>query len=219
MPQWIEAPTVTPDAVARGVSTMSPGGGKEIYFDSSSQRAQYDSAGAPQVPVTDPAYVPEIVTAAPSPEALAQTLPPDVLKAMANGGTPSAESIRALITSQPPKIVSTAQPVYGAPSSAAVELTIPVGNGVTARVTFTAQPAQIHWRKLIRHLEIEAEETDDERAKRETPDLAKLAAEALERQRGLNLRTKQPAGEAVVTRPLKRRKRKDDGSAPESGQS
>jgi hypothetical protein len=167
---------------------MSAGGGKEIHFDSSSLRSQYDAGGAPQVDVTDPAYVPEIVTGAqPTPRQLAENIPPDVLKAMANGGRPSDESLRALAmggaiigANIPPVTIPNHFPLPRAASST-VELTIPVGNGVTARVTFSGQPARIHWRKLIRHLEIEAEDADETIAPPQ-PDLVALADAALQRQ-------------------------------------
>jgi hypothetical protein len=173
---------------------MSAGGGKEIHFDSSALRAQYDGGGTAQVPVTDPAYVPEIVTGpTPTPQQLAENIPPDVLKAMANGGTPSPESLRLMMSQnlqpvnnrgvdggpapfQPPFM----RPPQNMMERSAVELTIPVGNGVTARVTFTSQPARIHWRKLIRHLEIEAEDAD-ESVPSQQPDLVALADAALRR--------------------------------------
>ena len=47
--------------------------------------------------------------------------------------------------------------------SGAIEMTIPVGGGVTARVVFVGGvPSSRQWHKLIRHLEIEAEEEPDD---------------------------------------------------------
>jgi hypothetical protein len=238
MPQYVDGPMITPDSVARGVPQMSAGGGKEIHFDSSALRAQYDGGGNPQMDVTNPAYVPEIVTGpTPTPQQLAENIPADVLEAAANGKPVTPEMIARMRGLTPVKTATDVGRAFSAPlftsqpQPTAVELTIPVGNGVTARVTFTSQPARIHWRKLIRHLEIEAappdaDEDEYERQERtrleaapKEPDLIALAEAALRRQANGNIRP-EPAGasQPELPRPVKRRKRKNVSGAAEPGQ-
>lgn len=199
---------------------MSAGGGKEIHYDSSAMRAQYDQGGG--MDVADSAYVPPI--AEPTPQALAETLPKDVLEAMARGGAPSPESIRKMAMNLPAATAAAHQaaPQLFKPSEqVAVELTIPVGRGMTARVTFNAQPTSRHWQRLLKHLEIEADPENDEE---QGSDLSRLADEALahaaaieqtqfrRRERdAIDLRAGNGSGEPIVSRPAKRRKRKDDG--------
>lgn len=228
VPQWVDSPVVGPDTVARGVPRTSAGGGQEIHYDSSMQRAEFANGGGQPLDVTDPAYVPQIV--APSAGALAETLPPDVLDAMAKGNPLTPEQIQALSRRAPVQHAPIAIPQMAIPiqhNSAMLELVIPVGNGITARVSFTtAQPAQVHWRKLIRHLEIEADPIyEEDRNEREAQriaaekHLAGIRAElAREANSGDgNIQAGNDAGESELPRPVRRRKRKNDGASPEPG--
>lgn len=166
MPDWVQGPAIGPEAlaVAMGHQTTSPGGAKEIYVDSGVLRSQYEN-GMPPDPST---YQPEYTDVSAAP---AQTpaggepmlLPPEVLEAMKNGQPPPAHLMVGLAAQAPGRPALPAPPreqirvLPGPLPHAAAEMVIPVGNGITARVSFDSAPRPSHYRKLIRHLEIEAD--------------------------------------------------------------
>lgn len=227
--QWVDSPAVTPDSIARGVAQMTPGGGQEIHFDSSHQRAQFANGGGQALDVTDPGYVPQFA-APPSAGTLAETLPPDVLEAMAKSQPLTPEQIQALSRNAP---VQRALPLTVFPPNFAtqtpdqVELTIPVGN-MTARVTFSGQPSAKHWRRLIRHLEIEADPETEEADNHEREEqriaaekhLAKIREELAREADGSarDIRAVPGSSESELPRPVKRRKRKNVDATAEPGE-
>lgn len=148
-PQWIDSPAVGPEALAVG-NQAAPPGQKEIHFDSTAARMAYESGG-----MSMPDAYPQAEYREVPPEALAD-LPSEVRDAMVNGQPPPPHLMPKLAL-PPPQT-----PAFGRPrvqSPALVELVIPVGSGVTAHVEFQGGiPSGQHWRKLIRHLEIEADE-------------------------------------------------------------
>lgn len=164
MPDWVNGPAIGPEALAVMNQSQTNPNGKEVYFDSSAVRGQYERGG-----LEPENYVAVEYTPVPSaPGGVDPSMPNELLEALAAGKPPpphlmppppnSTTSVRQL----PPPM---SQPHWQTPVSAslppgAIEMTIPVGDGITARVIFTGRPdgqiAGIHYRKLIRHLEIEA---------------------------------------------------------------
>jgi hypothetical protein len=144
---------IGPEALAVGIPGVSPNGGKEIYVDSTAVRSAYERGGL------DPAsYATDITPQGPA-AAAPEALPQELIDAMRNGQPPPAHVMPTL--TQPPRPLPSpfSPPPAPVPLSGAVEMMIPVGGGVTARVMFVGGvPSSRQWLKLIRHLQIEAEE-------------------------------------------------------------
>ena len=219
MPDWVNGPAIGPEALALMNQNQTNPTGKEIYFDSSAVRGQYERGGLEPDNYVAAEYSP--VPAAPS--GVDPSMPNELLEALAAGKPPPAHLMPAP-TQQPQQQLSppASQPMHWqAPVSAslpagAIEMTIPVGDGITARVIFSgrrdSQIAGIHYRKLIRHLEIEAYEEQKPSPRRSAPAIIEQTVP-----RELDIRTGDDAGQAELPRPPKRRVRKNVGVSGKPG--
>ena len=197
MPDWVNGPAIGPEALALMNQNQTNPTGKEIYFDSSAVRGQYERGGLEPDNYVAAEYSP--VPAAPG--GVDPSMPNELLEALAAGKPPPAHLMpppqnspqQANLQLSPPA----SQPMHWqAPVSAslpagAIEMTIPVGDGITARVIFSGKPnsqvGSVHYRKLIRHLEIEAYEENGGKPK-------------------INVKSADTAPTGVVDRPKRRRK-------------
>jgi hypothetical protein len=132
---FITGPPIGPDALALagGIPTD---GGKELRYDSSALRSQWEGAG---MPIADAGY---------NPAALEQQIPPEILDAMRRGAPPPM----AALPPPPPQQFSMPQPQLK------FDMVLPLGDGVVARIAFTGEPGVKQWKRLLKHLLIEAEE-------------------------------------------------------------
>jgi hypothetical protein len=220
MPDWVSGPMIGPEALAVGIPGVSPNGGKEIYVDSTAVRSAYERGGL------DPAsYAIDVTSQAPSDaqrriEANApEALPQELIDAMRNGQPPPAHVMPTL--TQPPRVLPSpfSPPPAQAPLSGAVEMMIPVGGGVTARVMFVGGvPSSRQWLKLIRHLQIEAEEEPSDESRKKAENLGNAVDSGSSVRRRVDLRAGDDQIKAIVPRPAQRRKRKDVSSTAEPGQ-
>ena len=164
MPQFIEGTPIGPEIIAAaGQIVTTPGGAKEIHINSAAQYSQYASMVGAGTDVTDPNFTPQLIegpaaisAAAPSQPEL---LPPEVMKALMSGNPPPQNLM--------PQAVPTpaARPVFPSSQHApdvqlkanAIELRVPVGGGIVASVTFSGEPKAKHWKRLLAHIQIEAD--------------------------------------------------------------
>jgi hypothetical protein len=171
MPSFVEGPMIGPESLAAGGSVVtSPAGAKEIHFDSAAIRAQYESSAA-MAPA--PGFEPPIAEGAPA-EA-EQPLTAEVMKALMSGNPPPAKAMPVASTLPSSPIGTFRAPILPPPPAGAIELRVPVGGGITATVTFSAQPKAKHWKRLLAHIEIEAD--PDNEFEEETPTNGKTETE------------------------------------------
>jgi hypothetical protein len=136
---FITGPPIGPEALALA-GGMPTDGGKELRYDSSALRSQWEGTGTP---VPDAGY---------NPGALEQQIPPEILEAMRRGAPPP---MAAMPYNPPPGMPPIAQFAQPHPE---FDMVLPLGDGVVARIVFTGEPGVKQWKRLLRHLLIEAEE-------------------------------------------------------------
>jgi hypothetical protein len=190
MANFIEGPAIGPSDVAAGVPPVGlppAGGGKEIYFDSSAARAAYlegnalgNQGGAEQYETASPS---EVTPSQPENHTTTNEHPVDeeIMRAAASGKPLTPDLIARLpppFATRPPG--GGFQPPVFTPHPAqrdlsrlgAAELTgltVRVGRGIVASVNFTGgEPRAKHWARLLRFIEIAAEESDDDAPEPET---------------------------------------------------
>jgi hypothetical protein len=159
MPDFIQGPTITSDIVAaQGNLVTTPAGGKDIHFDSGVLRAKYAEGAAgngemmPAIPEGAPAIAP------------VEQMDPELMKAVMSGKPPDPTMMARMATqvtapSPRPANLPSAMPQI---IPGAVDLRVPVGGGIVASVTFSGWPQAKHWKKLLRHVALEAEDEFDE---------------------------------------------------------
>jgi hypothetical protein len=173
MPQFIDGPPITPGTVA-ATGVPAPGS-KEIFIDSSAIRSAYfQQYGVPDVAPSEPAdqeqpAVQEVRTVSVPDEAI----PPEVMAAMRAGVAPStgvATQMAALarahqgpVRTQPISVPQISAPHSSAPPAQATSsMILPLGSGLSVELRFIGgEPTPAHWRRLLRHLQIEAESGTD----------------------------------------------------------
>jgi hypothetical protein len=171
MPQFIDGPPITPGTVA-AAGVPAPGS-KEIFIDSSAIRSAYfQQFGVPDVAPSEPAdpeqpAVQEVRTVSVPDE----TIPPEVMAAMRAGVAPSKEvatQMAALARAHQGPARTQPMPQGGAPhystppAQAVSSMILPLGSGLSVELRFIGgEPTPAHWRRLLRHLQIEAESGAD----------------------------------------------------------
>jgi len=196
MPDFISGPMLGPEQLAAIMPGTPAAGGKEVYYDSSAARAQFyeqmgGSAPAPgsiaveaEMPGRQPFNEP-----APAVTVSAANDPPvddAIVRAAAEGRPLTPAQIASLPQSSPqaftppPTMMRAQPPVMPQPRleqqprpidprlEQPVGLVVRVGRGVTATVSFSGEPNKKHWARLLRFIEIAAEELDDEPTPEET---------------------------------------------------
>ncbi len=237
MPQFIEGPPITREAINLGVPSRSPGGGTEIHYDSSAMRSAYEAGnngGAPMSPPAAAVMGPMPGMAGPNVELPVDMgdLDPEILKALTGGQPPPLNKMPPVGSpvgrGPAPNASSIYQPTQ--PTQQYTTMLLPLGGGVTAQVVFIGKvPKARHWQRLIKHMQIEAVEVeaDHAEAEREATDAAEareLLARALNdlgaqqraasRNDGSGL-DRPVRSEPELSRPLKRRVRKNERGTPE----
>jgi hypothetical protein len=165
MAQFVDGPPIGPGMTP----ATPPSGPTEVFIDSSAVRAAYyQQFGATAVATSEPVQteepaVQEVRTISVPDEAI----PAEVLAAMRAGAAPSiaAATHMANIAKSfqgPPRIQQMPHgtaPHYSTPVAPAnASMTLPLGSGVSVELRFIGgEPTPAHWRRLLRHLEIEAE--------------------------------------------------------------
>jgi hypothetical protein len=171
MPQFVDGPAITPATVA-SAGIPAPGS-REIFVDSSAARSAYfQQFGVPDVAPSEPAdpeqpAMQEVQTVSVPDEAI----PPEVMAAMRAGVAPStgaATQMAALARAHkgPIRIQPVPQggiPHYSVPAAqASSSMILPLGSGLSVELRFIGgEPTPAHWRRLLRHLQIEAESGAD----------------------------------------------------------
>lgn len=224
MAQFIEGPAVTRDMINLGMPSRSVGGAQEIHYDSSQMRAAYESSANGGMPTeAGPVMGPMPGMGGPNVELPVdmEGLDPAILKALTAGQPPPANLMPGPKMPMPAPMPPTPQGGYAPPSPAATVMTLPLGGGVTAQVIFTGKtPKARHWQRLIKHMQIEAEEmeADNAEADREAADeaaAADLLRQAIEGLAAQQRERAQSGGEdAGIARPVKRRVRKNERGTP-----
>jgi hypothetical protein len=157
---FVTGPGIGPEALALA-NTTPMGGAKEVYYDSTQLRAMYEGGGLPggpgqaggmntqmlQPPPSDPSTF-DLGQAAMD----AGAIPPEILEAMkrAQGGQTISPPLTPALSYQPAPA-----PLVG------FEMILPLGDSVTVRISFSAEPGVRQWKRLLKHLLIEAEADDE----------------------------------------------------------
>lgn len=151
MPDFVSGTPIGPEHLAaHGTLTHSPGGAKELHVDSSAQRSAFESQFGP------------VQADQPGDASAEEILPPDIMAAMAAGKPPTPTALATLAASVARAPANSARtrglaPIPAILADESVHIMIPLGGGITARIAFSGEPKARHWKKLIRHLEIEAD--------------------------------------------------------------
>jgi hypothetical protein len=168
MPQFVDGPAITPATVA-SAGIPAPGS-KEIFIDSSAIRSAYfQQSGVPAVAASEPAAetsepgVQEVRTISVPDEAISA----EVVAAMRAGSALDSATTAQMVAlgrahqgpirTQPMPQVSA--PHYSSPTAQAISsMTLPLGSGLSVELRFIGgEPTVAQWRRLLRHLQIEAE--------------------------------------------------------------
>ena len=158
------------------------GGGREIFYDSSADRAAYiEQFGAPpgiEIPASEianlPPPVPPVTNEPPVNDAIMRAavegrpLTPEMMQQMPPPfmQNPPQQARPSRAAQQPPPFMLQ-QPGLNQqrrPIDPTLEhpgLVVRVGRGITATVAFSAEPTKKHWERLQRFIEVMAEETED----------------------------------------------------------
>lgn len=180
MPDFVSGPTIGPESLAAaGNVRTTAAGGKEIHIDSGILRSQYEAGGAQ---VTDPNFSPALIEGRPAigdavaADSTAELMSPEMMRAVMSGQPPDPKLMAQIAT--PAARPVQARPMLHGPvrlaeqrpeSYGPIELRVPVGGGIVASVTFSGEPKAKHWKRLLAHIEIEADPDNEFEESVETP--------------------------------------------------
>ena len=191
MPQFIEGPVIGPGSFVSQPVGVTPGGAKEVFYDSSQARAAYYEQQSGVMEQGSAAVTPEAVVEAGEPwaapggglESVDEGIDAALLRAAANGSLLTEDLIRRLPggTPQPPRRGRPPRQMEAAVApytdDSKVGLTVRVGKGIVASVSFSGgEPTKRHWARLLRFIEIAAEELDDDEPETEAARSGGIAA-------------------------------------------